>query len=455
MSNNWNQFFIIFVLMSCSLTVFAQPDSQDTPKGNSPYSRLGLGDLINQNFAAASSYGGLGATFYNSYRLNSINPAANGYLKATAFEVGVFGEYSKLQGTNLEEGFWNGNLNYLSLAFPLRNVISEVLDRKNTDLSLSMNFSLIPYSVVGYDIEGQGIVGANLDTTQNQFQGRGGTYKILWGNTMKYKDISFGLNLGYIFGKITNDRSVSFLDSEGNNEANYYRDQLVDEFSLTGLIWNAGMMYRHQFKSMKDGKLVPNGKNIIIGAYGNSKNSVNTNTSQLFFRNNPNYNVPADTIRNVTDLKGEAVLPAEFGIGVMFEKEFKYRLGIDYSAAKWSQYKNDAKPEALLDTWRIAVGGEYTPDYLSYNSQWKRIRYRGGFFYQNDPRVVNEQLSSYGLTLGMGIPVVLARGQVSFIDLAIELGKFGSASSIQETYVKLTAGFTLNDNTWFFKRKFN
>ncbi|MEL6923322.1 MAG: hypothetical protein AAFO94_04675, partial [Bacteroidota bacterium] len=296
------------------------------------------------------------------------------------------------------------------------------------------------------------------DSTLSQFQGRGGTYRILWGNTARYKGLSVGLNLGYLFGKTTNDRIVALVDGEGRDLIDSYRSQLIDEISIGGLIVNAGLMYRYQFKKMEEGVLKPTGKNIIIGAYGNTSNDINSNTSQEFFRyrNGAGFGaIPTDTIRNLSGIEGKVTLPAEFGIGVMIEQEFKYRLGLDFQAAKWSQYKNDAKPETLVDTWRLAFGGEYTPDYSSYNKAWKRVRYRAGFFYQQDPRVVNEQLSSIGVTLGVGVPVVLERGQVSFIDLSLELGRFGSDSSIKETYARLTAGFSLNDNTWFYKRKFD
>jgi hypothetical protein len=77
-------------------------------------------------------------------------------------------------------------------------------------------------------------------------------------------------------------------------------------------------------------------------------------------------------------------------------------------------------------------------------------------FYGTDPRTVNgQQLTEYGLTFGMGLPLVRPRQQTSYIDLAFEVGQFGLSEAIRETYLQMTVGFTLNDNTWFFKRKFN
>ena len=457
MSNNWNRIFTIFVLSLSTLVGYSQPNGRDTPKDNSPYSRLGLGDLVNQNFATSLGYGGLAATFFDYYSLNNINPAANAYLKATAFEIGVFMENSSLKSNtdNSKTNFWNGNLSAISLGFPLSNPINEVLDQKKKRISWIMNFALVPYTTVGYNIEATAVIDGR-DTTLNSFQGRGGLYTIQWGNAMKYKNFSAGLNLGYVFGKITNERKIDFIDGNGINDFSFYQDDLVDEFSLGGFVWNAGLMYRHQFKKMKDGVLAPNGKSIIFGLYGNSKHATKTNSSQEYFRGNRGFNIPTDTIRNLSDLKGKATLPSAFGVGLMYENEFKFRLGFDFSATAWDNYSNEAKVESLANTWRVALGGEYIPNYSSYNSQWKRIRYRAGFYYENDPRiVVNQQLTKYALTLGMGIPIILPRSQVSFVNLAFEIGRFGTDNSIQETFFKTTIGFTLNDNTWFFKRKFN
>ena len=65
------------------------------------------------------------------------------------------------------------------------------------------------------------------------------------------------------------------------------------------------------------------------------------------------------------------------------------------------------------------------------------------------------QLEQYGFTLGLGMPVVAPRQTTSYIHLGIELGRFGTSDVLQENYARINLGFTLNDNSWFFKRKFN
>jgi hypothetical protein len=131
-------------------------------------------------------------------------------------------------------------------------------------------------------------------------------------------------------------------------------------------------------------------------------------------------------------------------------------MGIEYGREFWSQYENEARPENLSDSWNLRFGAEYIPDMGSYNSYFKKVRYRLGGFYQSDPRTFEVgQLKQYALTIGMGFPIIRPRQQTSFVNFAVEVGRFGHEDLIQESYIKMGLGFTLNDNTWFFKRKFN
>lgn len=441
-----NLFFVV--------SAFGQTNFGDIqPKDNSPFSRFGIGDLLNQNFASNIGMGGLSAAQHDPLHLNILNPASLAFLRSTAFEVGFNGEFSSLENKGGESSTsWNGNLNYIAIGFPLKNPINEVLDRKQSDIGWGMNLALVPYSIVGYDIE----TDVQVDTfqTSNRFRGSGGTYRFLWGNAVRYKDLSIGLNLGYLFGKVSNQRYVFF----DNLPAHYYFNDLLSEYSISGFNWNIGVQYDYVFKeAQKDGTMKPTGKKLTFGAYGNSATKFSTNSNELFMR----IPVPlsfggADTISSQQGIIGSGQLPAEFSFGIMYEKVNKLKLGINYKMATWSQYENDAQPEDLENNYQIAIGGQFIPDVLSYNRYLKKVRYRFGVFYGTDARSLNgEQLKEYGVSIGFGLPIILPRQQTSFINLAFEAGQFGLSDALNETYIKLNVGFTLNDNTWFFKRKFN
>jgi len=149
-------------------------------------------------------------------------------------------------------------------------------------------------------------------------------------------------------------------------------------------------------------------------------------------------------------------LPAEFGVGVTFYKLFNYKFGADFKMSQWSQYDNPLKQETFGNSWRAAIGGEYIPDVRSYNSYIKQVRYRGGLYYGKDSRIIeNQQLMTMGLTVGLGLPLKLPRGLPSYINLGFEVGQLSAPDLLKENYFKINVGFTLNDNMWFYKQKFN
>jgi len=433
MSNFWHRLIVTFFIGLGIVTFsFAQP------KFNSPYSRIGLGDLNIQNFATLNGMAGISAAYHDPFNMNILNPASYSYLEATAFEVGLDIKRSYLSSQGSTQGIWSGNLSYISLGFPLKNPINREANPVKSDTYWAMNLSLLPYSNVGY----------NIRTVEED-----STFKVHWGNAFRYKNFAVGLNLGYLFGKISNDREVDFPDLEVE-----YIDILNDEFSVGSFVWNLGFQYDIVFKKLDDnGKLKPDGRRLTFGLYGNSGNNININTSQLYLRLNPDYSsstsVVRDTIRTSSDVELSGRLPSEIAFGVSYSKDFKWRYGIDFSMATWSAYENEAKPENLSNSWRIAIGGEITPDARSYNRYFKKVAYRYGLFYGKDPRGVDINLVNYGVTFGMGMPIIL-KNQTSFVNWAIEVGQLGAENSLSELYTKLTLGFTLNDRNWFLKRKF-
>ncbi len=457
-SNRWlRQVGCALVVWSMSWSM-ALGQTGNEPTHNSPYSILGIGDLNDQPFAASLGMGGLTATYHDPFHLNPLNPASLGWLRSTSFEVGVFGRYAELEASRQSEEVWSGNLNYIALGFPLRNPINELLDRIVPEFSVGMLFSLAPYSTVSYDIE---VTTPLSETTSSRglFTGTGGTYRLNWGNGFRYKNFGAGVNLGYLFGRIDNTRQA-FIDGE----TFYYFDDFSDDINVNGFIWNVGFAYDYEFKSVnRDGELEPNGKKISAGLYGNSNTGFSTTSDRLYRRVYSvvnSINLPtelrADTITNATGISEQGTLPAAYTFGISYVDENKLMVGLEYSSSLWSNYENEAKPDDLSNAFRLSAGVEWIPDAFSYNRSLKRLRYRLGAFYENDPRTFNgDQLSKRGVTVGLGLPLTLPRQQTSFVNLAFEGGQFGLQDVITENYIKMTLGFTLNDNSWFFKRKFD
>jgi hypothetical protein len=417
------------------------------PKDNSPYSRLGLGDPVPQVYTASLGMGGLSAGFNSPHHLNLLNPASLGFIRTADFEVGLYGKYASLEGADEAASVWSGNLQYLALGFPMSNPVTEVLERKKPKFSWGMAFALQPYTNVGYSIQTTEVI-PNFDTTLNVFEGTGGTYQLLWSNGFRYKDLSFGISAGYLFGNLSNSRRVLFQDL-----GVAYQNDFQDDISIRGFTWNLGAQYRLWLKKAEEDP-ERGDKSLTFGAYGNAAHPFRTNSSRLYTGVNGAYQ-DIDTIILQNDLLGDGRLPSSFAFGLVYESFQKLKLGIEGSLTNWSQYENSAKPETLNNAWRLAVGGEFIPDITSYNNYGRRVRYRWGAFYGTDGRSFNSTLTEYGITIGVGLPIILPRQQTSFVDVAVEAGRFGSTEFLRESYVKLTLGFSLNDNSWFYKRKFD
>ena len=448
---NYNIFCAILLLGLTFAQQLSGQNSQVFPKDNSPYSRFGLGNLVDQYFISASGMGGISAAYNDPFHINVVNPASIASLQNTAFEVGLF-----MQNTNLKasddntDNVWTGNLSYLALGFPLKNPINKALDKDDSPWRFGMAFSLLPYSLVGYNVENE-FANEEVGDITNSLKGSGGNYRLLWSNAAAYKDLSIGFTLGYQFGKITDSRKIDFEDL-----SSAYNIDTNDDISVGGLVWNIGAQYEFNLDRPKD--QIASGRfdrRVIIGAYGKGNTSFNTETTSLVLGENFGYG-SIDTIASSDNLELSGTLPAEYGFGVIYQKTNNYRLGADFRSTLWSNYRNEAKPEVFSNTWTLHFGGEYIPDIMDISNYFTKVRYRFGTFFGKDYRSINgEQLNVWGITAGAGFPVVLSRQRLSYVNLSLSYSRLGIDSGLKERYFKINFGFTLNDNSWFFKRKFD
>ncbi len=448
---------LLFGLMMLGTELAAQtPAGTDfvdiRPKQNSPLSRFGLGDPIDQVHAAAAGMGALQTTYQDAYHLNLLNPASLASLQATSFEIGLYARNADLSDGSGSATTWQGNLNYLALGFPLRNPINLSLERQLNSWNGGMAFSLAPTTLVGYDLE---LTENNAVTgpTSNRLKGNGGAYRFTWSTALRYRGLSGGVNVNYNFGKISNSRILVF-DSIPTALAT----EFLEEFSIRGFNFGYGIQYALNFTELdEDGLKQPNGKRIILGANGALGNEVTSEASLLFRKFSPNSQVSVrDTVRFEEGVLGNVKLPASYAFGVAYEEIDRLYVGVEYGRSAYGNYRNDAQPESLSDAARFAAGVQYIPNAGSFNRYWQRVRYRAGARLEDDPRVINGvQARRNAVTLGVGLPIRLPRQQISFLDLAVEYGKFGVPDVLDETYVQFTLGFSLNDNSWFFKRKLN
>ena len=419
--------------------------------GNSPYSRFGLGDLVPEQYAPAVGMGGLSAAYQPLVGLNVVNPASYGSLRVASFQVGARGGRTTLTDAKGQEGtIYGGNLNSLALGFPLRNPNNEIFDGQRKPLSLGMIFSLAPYSRSNYDITSTDTSPTGEDIVR-RFVGAGSTYRLQTGIGGKYRNWSGGVNLGYFFGNLDNRREILLNRNIGNGTDGFF----TDDISLSGIHYRLGAQYRLYL-----GDPDPNAtegeesrrESLVFGLYGNGSTAFTATTTQVYTGISGS---GIDTVRNTADAALAGRLPGQIGFGLHYERLNKLRLGVEYVHNAWQDYLNEAQPETLKNSYRLALGVEYIPDLASYNRYRDRIHYRAGAYYGTDPRGGPVDLTEIGLSFGVGLPIVRRNQATSFVDLALELGQFGNEDLLQTNYVRLSVGFSLNDNSWFLNRKFN
>lgn len=414
------------------------------PVDNSPLSRIGVGELQDLYFVGSYAQGGLGAAYKHLHQVNLKNPASLAYLEATALETGFYAKRSALKRGPFSSTVWSGNLDYFSLSFPILNPINELLERRERDFGWGVNVSLTPFSRVGYIVTSEDVFDS-IGVVSRSFQGTGGLYRFNVGNGWRYKDFSLGVNLGYVFGRTTYSTETSFIDVPGD-----YVHLTRSEISYRSFVWNTGLQYDIRLKPSSEN----NKRFITLGAYYNSKSSFDTEHDYVNYVRNIAYS-DADTAIYEIDQPGTGQFASEFGIGAIIQESNAWSFGVDYSQQAWSEYRNDARPETLSDTWRLAGGLTYTPDFSSISSYFSRVEYRAGAFYQSDPRnLEGEQAYRYAVTVGAGLPFVFLRS-FSYVNIGLEIGRAGTESALKENYLRGRIGIVLNDNQWFLKRRYN
>jgi hypothetical protein len=452
---NLKQYFTLIICFVGIMNLNAQITDNDfknnQPKDNSPLSRIGLGNINPQYLAGNAGMGGLTASYRDPYTYNPFNPASLPSMKTTSFEIGLNAKNNNISdGTNSAKA-WSGSLSYLALGFPTYSVINEILDRKPRKFRWGMGLSLMPYNSISYSVSTtEKSRGTDSITISNLYFGSGGTYRMMLGNGVSYKGLSAGVNIGYIFGKMNYIRQ-----SEYTNVAAPYDNYFDDNYTLKGFSWNAGLQYDITLDRTTKVEERGNRKHIVFGVYGNPASNFTTKQN-YYYRRLVNGTTLLDTIGYATDQTGSGKLPAEFTAGVSYENGLSLKVGAEYKTAKWSQYENDGRPQdALKDVSQFAIGAQFILNKSRLKNEEEKIRWRLGYRTGKDPRVLDGvQLSHWAASAGLCLPMRVGRGQqISYLNLGFEYGKQGT-DKLSEKYMRLTLGFSLNDNGWFLKSRF-
>ena len=163
--------------------------------------------------------------------------------------------------------------------------------------------------------------------------------------------------------------------------------------------------------------------------------------------------------QDLGDLKeSKLVIPSKFSIGAGLGERTKWFAGIEYTAIKTSNFRNELYDSVdsgnYVDGSIFSVGGFFIPEYNSFTSYWKRIVYRAGFRFENTGLSINNHtINEFGMSFGLGLP--MGNG-LSNTNVGFEFGKRGTTQDnlVQENYFNVMISLSLNDR-WFRKRKYD
>jgi hypothetical protein len=417
---------------------------------NSPYGRYGFGVLSNPALGASEAMGGISYGLRRSQQVNPGNPASYSELDSLTFifDLGVSAQLSSMSDGVNSRDFYNGNLDYIALQFPLfRN--------------MGGSMGLLPYSKVGYNFGNR----RSLSDIQylETYRGTGGLSQVYFGAAWEpFKSLSIGANVSYLFGNFSHSRistpvTSNALISEGKNR-----------FSIRELKYDLGLQYSYN---------ISNTKSITFGAVYSPQITTKADvySSVMNYTSDPYQSPDLEPVQIISSdtLSGEGFqIPQTFGAGLTYQTE-NFLVGVDGTYQLWKNSAYSSQLDGLTDNnryndlYRINAGAEYVIDPYSQNF-FNRIRFRGGISYSNsyiNVSVSNPESSQnigmgsfneYGINIGLGLPFHdLRTGHLSMLNIGFGYSRQDPNSQfmVGQDMFKISVNMNVNE-LWFFKRQF-
>jgi len=401
---------IILMLSFQSLTMTGQNNTK------SPYSVFGIGVLQHRGFGYTQGMGGTGIGIRSNNYLNILNPASYSAIDSGSmhFDIGAHFEYSTLEDASQKEDYFNGNLSYIALGFPVWK-------------KWSMGLSLFPVSNVGYEINTSKIIEGTSTPYQISATGSGGLSQINMVNSLEiFSFLSVGLSAGYTFGSLDVNREI--LLGEENLAVT-----IDEKRKYHGWDVEFGLQLSQEFGR---------GNQLTLGG-------IYRPSTNLYGRSSYDIQTSSDSILQNENTLNTLVIPPTVGGGFSLLLNEKILWAADYSLTFWS-----ASSDNYQDNMVISSGIEWLPDRRNYQHYLSRISYRIGARYESGYLILNNYpVRTYVGTIGVGLPF---KNMKNRFNLTFEIGRQGTLkhSLIQEDYYRFNLNVNLQD-IWFRKYKYD
>ncbi len=417
-------------------------------QGNSPFSRFGPGDFYSSNFQSNFSRGGVGASSISNNTLNPTNPASYSQLTLTTGETGIYSSTNFVSNESSSSSFTIANLSSFGLGLPISK-------------GMGIAFGLIPYSKQNYDYSFNETLPDSTPVEYN-YSGDGGLSKIFIGYGLELKNLSFGFNGHYIFGRLNSINKVKYP----TDNLLVFNSLRIKNFSnVSGFGFNTGMQYCIKYSNenyINVGVSYELGKkhstyNYDLGNYFNEQtHALNPDLGLVEIHNTENI---IDTRDN--PIEGQIILPSQIQFGISTGKYQKWETSIEFKHNDFSTYQLNNEISSLKDKNTIIVGGKIVPNSkaLGKSNYWKTITYNlGGFLGNSGYHINNNESKEFGINIAFGLPMKKFKYQTETFGSSIYLGfgylnRSNSIEDFYENFLNINASVILNDK-WFIKRKF-
>lgn len=399
--------------------------------GNSPYAAFGIGDVKYDNTTEISAMGGISTAyiwdFNNSFNFN--NPAANKNLELTTV---------KIEGTN-ESNFFKSNFDNLSVT-KQSTYLSNISIAFPLSPKVKFGLGYQPYSSKKYSVLSQETLAENV-IKSNIFRGEGTLSTVQAAVSYQISpEFGLGLRTNFYFGNLYDINELTYSNAELFN--GYETKNKIKTFNFT-----LGTAYQ---KKLENDRKLTLGATYTFGNTGEMETSY-LNTTYFYSGIDEKSNV---SIIDQQNSKDSNLIPMEFSLGAGYGKDAKWFLGtqLDYRKGETIQFLG--QPFIYKDSYKIAAGGWYLPNYNNFRNYFSRVTYRYGAYYEKGNLSFNgTDINQFAITGGLTLPFENKSGsRMSGIDLGLELGKRGTIDNnmIRQNFVNLKIAINFADK-WFRK----
>lgn len=420
----------------CSLAaLLAAPLSAAAQSGtNSPYSQYGLGILSDQSQSQSRGMGGVGIGMRSNKYVNTLNPASYSSVDSLTMiiDAGVSGQITNFKEGGKKVNANNANFEFVSASFRIFP-------------KMGLSVGVLPFTNIGYSYTNSNPSDNDPNVTATTTNsGSGGIHQVYLGMGYNlFKGLSVGANVAYLWGTYTRSVATTLSESSASAMARSYTGNVMNYKVDFGLQWE---------QPLSKTDILTVGLTYGLGHDIGGDPQVTTTTT---------WTGGSNTTTLYSD-KGLSI-PHSAGFGLSLNHANRWLVAADYTFQKWGDIDypmlNNSAGEyvstsgLLKDRHKVAVGAEWTPNFLSRNLL-KRINYRIGASLNTPYITVNGQdgPKEYSVSAGFGIPITNAWNNRSVLSISGQWSHASANDLITENTFRINIGLTFNER-WFMKWK--